>query len=75
MSDRARNFCERLDRDPVQRLVGGLADLAILVLEEQHEDGELFVRARRQRALRGLQAHVALDLASLEEIQQRRRMH
>ena len=53
-SDRARNFCERLDRNPVQRLVGGLADLAIRILEQQHEDRELLVGARRERALRRL---------------------
>ena len=41
------------------------------ILEQQHEDRELLVRARRERALRGQQPHVARDLASLEEIQKR----
>ena len=73
---RAREeLLERLDRNLVEGLVGGLADLAIRILEQQHENRELLVRARRQRALRRLQAHVALDLAALEEIQQRRRDH
>ena len=74
-SDRARNFSSASTgiRFSVSSAVSRIS--RIRVLEQQHQDGQLFVRARRQRALRRLQPDVALDLASFEEIQQRRRTH
>jgi hypothetical protein len=62
---------QRCDRDLVQRLLGGGADFGVGILEQHDEDGELLVRARRQQALRGFHADVALDLAALEEIEER----
>ena len=64
---------QRRFRNLVQRLVGGGADLGIAILDQQHEDRQLLVRARRQRAGRRLHAHVAIDLAPFEQIEQRRR--
>ena len=46
---------------------------AIAIVEQQHEDRELLVGARRERALRRQQADVARHLAALEEIEQRSR--
>ena len=60
---------ERLLGNPVQSVVGRLADLGVAVLEQQHQDGELLVCARCERALRREEADIALDLASLEGIE------
>jgi hypothetical protein len=54
-------------------LVGGDADLGIAILEQQHEDRELLVGARGERARRRLHADVAVHLASFEQVQQRGR--
>ena len=67
---RAREECfQRLFRNSRQRLVGGPADLLIRILEQQHQNRELLVRARRERAERRLHADVALDFAALEKIE------
>ena len=60
-------------RNAAQRLFRGVADLPVGILDEQREDGDLLVGARRQRALRRLEAHVALDLAALEKLEERGR--
>ena len=62
-----------LARNTAQRLFRGVADLPVGILDEQREDGDLFVGARHQRALRRLEAHLALDLAALEVIEERSR--
>src|SRR5262249_43358468 len=58
-------------RNPRQRRFRSRADLGVLILEKQDENGQLLVGARGQRALSGLHPHVAGDLAALEEIQER----
>src|SRR5262249_42110765 len=64
---------ERLVGDPRQRLLGDVADLPVGILDEQRQDGDLLVGARRQRPLGGLHAHVPRHVAALEEIQERSR--
>ena len=61
---------QRLERQRVQRGAGGAPDLRIGVVREQHEQRELLLRPRRQRALRREQAHVARHFAAAEEIDQ-----
>jgi len=61
---------DRLFRNLIQRLLGRGANLRVGIFQQQHEDLQLFVRARRERAERGLHAHVAGDLAPFEEVQQ-----
>ncbi len=70
-----QELLERLDRNLVDGFVGDLADLAIRILEQVHENRQLFVGARGKRALRRLQADVAIDFASLEQIEKRCRAH
>ena len=62
---------QRLDGDAVQGRIGHLPDFRIGILEQQDENLELLVRARRQRALRRQQPDVARHFASLEEIEDR----
>src|SRR5712691_750123 len=45
--------------------------MGVAVVEQEHEDAELFVRARRQSTLGGQQPHVTVDFAPFEEIEKR----
>ena len=50
-----------------QGLIGRGADLGIGIVEQQDENGELFVRAGRQRALRREHPHVTRRFARLKK--------
>jgi hypothetical protein len=49
-----------------------LCHVGIGIVQQDEEDGELFVRARRERSLRGQQPDVVCHFAAAEEIHQRR---
>ncbi len=67
---------QRLDRDAIDRLLRGRADLRIGVVKQQHENRQLLDGPRRQRAGGRQQFDVARDFAALEEIEKRsRRAH
>ena len=52
-----------------------IRDPAIRILEQVHENRQLFVGARGECALRRLQANVAIDFASFEQIEKGCRAH
>ena len=51
---------------------GELPNFRIVIRREQHQQPELFERARRERALRRQQANIAGNFTAPEKIQQRR---
>src|SRR5581483_2501615 len=78
--DRHVGACEeraqRLLRNVRQRAVGNGADLGVWIVEQQDQDPELLVGARREGALGRQQSDVARHLAAFEEVEEwRRRAH
>jgi len=69
-SSAREKLLERLDGNLVQRLVGDFTHFRIGILEQQHQERKLFVRARSEAALRREKAHVPIDIAALEEIEE-----
>ena len=65
---------QRLHRNVVQRVVGGLADFRIRIVEQVDEDAELLVGARREPALRRQHPDVARDFPAFEELKERARL-
>ena len=64
---------QRLDGNAVQRRIGHLPDVRIGVFEQQDENLELLVRARRQHALRRQQPDVTRHFAAPEKVENRGR--
>ena len=59
---------ERGTRNHRDGSLGGRRDVRILIIDEQHQERDLLVRTRRQATLRRLQADVARDFTTTEEI-------
>ena len=55
-------------RQRIERRRGRARDFGIGIVREQHQQRHLFLRPRRERTLRGEQAHVVRDFAALEKV-------
>src|SRR5262249_32029467 len=66
---------KQITGDAAKGVFGRATDRRIRIARQEHEDCELLVCARRERALSRQHANIVHRFSSLEEIEQRRRSH